>query len=64
MIECTLDMYTESVYNRNMIKGFADKETERRVLKDGASDFIKKPFDKEALISRVKKAIEELNTEK
>ena len=29
MIECTLDMYTESVYNQNMIKGFADKETER-----------------------------------
>ena len=28
-MKCTLDMYTRNVYNQTMIKGFADKETEK-----------------------------------
>ncbi len=51
------------------LSGDQDQATERRGLKDGASDFIRKPFDKEILLSRVTNTIEnhktiELLTEK
>ncbi len=42
--------------------GDDDRATERRGLKDGASDFIRKPFDKDALISRIIKTIENRKT--
>lgn len=40
------------------LTGDNDKDTERRGLKDGASDFIRKPIDKEILLSRIAKIIE------
>ncbi len=51
------------------LSGDSDNATERRGLKDGASDFIRKPFDRDILISRIVKTIEshktiELLTEK
>lgn len=48
----------EEERNRNttpviFLSGDNDSETERRGLRDGASDFIRKPFDREILLSRV-----------
>ncbi len=53
----------EDEKNRNatpviFLSGDDDKATERRGLNDGASDFIRKPFDKEVIISRIVKTIE------
>lgn len=39
------------------LSGAEDSETERRSLKVGASDFIRKPFDKDVLIRRIDNAI-------
>ncbi len=44
------------------LTGDMDKEHERRGLKYGASDFIRKPFDKEALTSRIINTIENHKT--
>ena len=35
------------------LTGSEDSETERRGLKEGASDFVRKPFDKDILIQRI-----------
>lgn len=40
------------------LSGDNDHATERRGLKDGASDFIRKPFDKDIMLSRIAKTIE------
>lgn len=51
------------------LTGAEDSETERRGLKEGASDFIRKPFDKDILIQRIcnivtkEKVIENLTDE-
>ena len=39
------------------LTGEEDRETERRGLKAGASDFIHKPFDRDILLSRIKNTI-------
>ncbi len=39
------------------LTGESDDETERRGLNLGAADYIRKPFDKDILISRIKKTI-------
>ncbi len=44
------------------LSGDSDSATERRGLKDGASDFIRKPIDKEILITRINKTIENSKT--
>ena len=44
------------------LSGDRDRATERRGLQDGASDFIRKPFDKDALISRIINTIENRKT--
>ena len=40
------------------LTGENDKEVERRGLKEGASDFIHKPFDRDVLITRITNTIE------
>ena len=40
------------------LTGDVDYKNERRGLKDGASDFIRKPFDKDILLSRIINTIE------
>ncbi len=57
----------EEEKNKSMIpviflSGDNDSATERRGLKDGASDFIRKPFDKEILVSRIVNTIENQKT--
>ncbi len=44
------------------LSGNNDSATERRGLKDGASDFIRKPFDKGVLLSRIVNTIENNKT--
>ncbi len=44
------------------LTGDNDVDTERRGLKDGASDFIRKPIDKEILVSRIGKTVESNKT--
>lgn len=44
------------------LSGAEDSETERRGLKEGASDFIRKPFNKEVLIRRIDNAITNAKT--
>jgi diguanylate cyclase (GGDEF)-like protein len=44
------------------LTGENDSEVERRGLKEGASDFIHKPFDKDVLIKRVTNTIESART--
>ena len=44
------------------LTGAEDSETERRGLKAGASDFIRKPFNKEVLIRRIDNAITNAKT--
>lgn len=44
------------------LSGADDSETERRGLKEGASDFIRKPFNKEVLIRRIDNAITNAKT--
>ena len=44
------------------LSGAEDSETERRGLKAGASDFIRKPFNKEVLIRRIDNAITNAKT--
>jgi diguanylate cyclase (GGDEF)-like protein len=44
------------------LTGENNSETERRGLKAGASDFIRKPFDKDILIKRVKNTIDNNKT--
>lgn len=44
------------------LTGDNDVDTERRGLKDGASDFIRKPIDKEILVSRIGNTIENNKT--
>ncbi len=44
------------------LSGGGDSATERRGLKDGASDFIRKPFDKDILMHRITNTIENNNT--
>ncbi len=39
------------------VTGENDSETERRGLKAGASDFVRKPFDEDVLIKRIKNSI-------
>ncbi len=39
------------------LSGAEDSETERRSLKEGASDFIRKPFNQEVLIRRILNAV-------
>jgi DNA-binding response OmpR family regulator len=55
----------EEDHERNLtpvifLTGENNSETERRGLKAGASDFIRKPFDKDILIKRIKNTIERL----
>jgi len=44
------------------LSGDNDSATERRGLRDGASDFVRKPIDKEILINRIFKTIESHKT--
>ena len=44
------------------LTGENNKETERRGLKAGASDFIRKPFDRDVLVKRIKNTIENSRT--
>ncbi len=44
------------------LSGDRDRATERRGLKDGASDFIRKPIDKDILLSRIENTIENNKT--
>ncbi len=44
------------------LTGDDDKDTERRGLRDGASDFLRKPLDKEILLSRIGNTIESNKT--
>ena len=44
------------------LSGDNDSDTERRGLQDGASDFVRKPIDKEILINRIFKTIESYKT--
>ena len=44
------------------LSGDNDMATERRGLRDGASDFVRKPIDKEILINRIFKTIESHKT--
>ncbi len=44
------------------LTGENDSEVERRGLKAGASDFIRKPFNKEVLLSRIRNTIENSKT--
>jgi diguanylate cyclase (GGDEF)-like protein len=44
------------------LSGGGDSATERRGLKDGASDFIRKPFDKDILLHRISNTIENNKT--
>ncbi len=44
------------------LTGEEDKQVERRGLSEGASDFIRKPFDPDILISRIRKTIQSSKT--
>ncbi len=44
------------------LTGDGDTESERRGLTEGASDFIKKPFNREILISRIQKTLQNRKT--
>ena len=44
------------------LTGENNRETERRGLKAGASDFIRKPFDRDVLVKRIKNTIENSRT--
>lgn len=57
----------EEDHERNLtpvifLTGENNSETERRGLKAGASDFIRKPFDKDILIKRIKNTIDNNKT--
>jgi diguanylate cyclase (GGDEF)-like protein len=57
----------EEEHNRSatpviFLSGGGDSATERRGLKDGASDFIRKPFDKDILLHRIANTIENNKT--
>ena len=45
-----------------MISGFSELETAVNVIKDGAYDFIQKPFEPETMLQKVEEAVEKNNT--